>query len=295
MHHLFNWKRAASLVGLLSSTAILATTISLSSLSATAAEKPTPPSQQTTLSTYAKEHGDTRFNGHPGLTFPGNDGKSHTVSFDKYSFKIDGKRLHIWSAEFHYWRLPDIDGWRDLLQKVKASGFNAVSLYFFWGLHQSTENGEFRFDKNTVLDIDKLLTIAQEEGLYVIARPGPYVNAEISMGGLPAYMTNYSANLRSNDPKVKTASLSWLHAFNQMAKRHMITNGNGSIILYQAENELISEKKGDWLKTVTKFLREDGITVPLFVNDWGMGGRFKDLQTYGIDVWSYDSYPVGFN
>ena len=31
----------------------------------------------------------------------------------------------------------------------------------------------------------ELLTIAEEEGLYVIARPGPYINAEISMGASP--------------------------------------------------------------------------------------------------------------
>ncbi|MFD4371147.1 beta-galactosidase [Streptomyces sp. NPDC058486] len=32
---------------------------------------------------------------------------------------------------------------------------------------------------------DRLLTTAEKEGLYVIARPAPYNNAEAGMGGLP--------------------------------------------------------------------------------------------------------------
>src|SRR6266700_1268471 len=31
-------------------------------------------------------------------------GTPHTVSFDGYSFLIDGQRTYIWSGEFHYFR-----------------------------------------------------------------------------------------------------------------------------------------------------------------------------------------------
>ena len=33
-------------------------------------------------------------------------GSAHTVTYDGYSFKIDGKRVYLWSGEFHYFRLP---------------------------------------------------------------------------------------------------------------------------------------------------------------------------------------------
>src|SRR5262245_35439180 len=36
----------------------------------------------------------------------------HTVSYDRYSLIVDGQRLFLWSAEFHYWRLPSPDLWR---------------------------------------------------------------------------------------------------------------------------------------------------------------------------------------
>ena len=231
------------------------------------------------------------------ITFPGNDGKPHKVTFDKNSFMVDGQRLNVWSGEIHYWRAPDVNSWRDLFQKMRANGYNAVSLYFFWGLHQSKEGGPFDFSKGTIKDLDLLLTMAQEEGLYVIARPGPYVNAEISMGGLPAWMTNYSGGLRTTDPKVLAASKAWLHAFNQIASKHLVTKGGGSVLLSPVENELLSDNaaRGAFLKSLVAQVKSDGIDVPLFHNDYGLGGRFKNTSLYGTDFYAYDKYPVGFN
>lgn len=231
------------------------------------------------------------------ITFPGNDGKPHKVTFDKNSFMVDGQRLNVWSGEIHYWRAPDVNSWRDLFQKMRANGYNAVSLYFFWGLHQSKEGGPFDFSKGTIKDLDLLLTMAKEEGLYVIARPGPYVNAEISMGGLPAWMTNYSGGLRTTDPKVLAASKAWLHAFDQIASKHLVTKGGGSVLLYQVENELLSDNaaRGVFLKSLVSQVKSDGIDVPLFHNDYGLGGRFKNTSLYGTDFYAYDKYPVGFN
>src|ERR1700749_3077267 len=60
---------------------------------------------------------------------------THTVSYDHYSFIIDGRRTYLWSGEFHYFRLPSPDLWRDIFQKMKAAGFKAVSLYFDWDYH----------------------------------------------------------------------------------------------------------------------------------------------------------------
>ena len=245
---------------------------------------------------------------HPGLAsvtryeaadilFPGNDGRAHTVTFDKNSFMVDGTRLNVWSGEIHYWRLPDVNGWRDVFQKMRANGYNAVSLYMFWGMHQSEEGGDFDFTPGGVKDIDLLLTLAEQEGLYVIARPGPYVNAEISMGGLPAYMSNYGGGLRSTDARALAASKSWLSAVNAIIRRHQVTDGGGSVLLYQVENELTEANSADtaFLAELTRHVRADGITVPLFHNDWGLGGRMSDTSATGLDLYAYDSYPVGFN
>ncbi|WP_143180842.1 beta-galactosidase [Buchananella hordeovulneris] len=228
------------------------------------------------------------------VNFPGNDGKPHQVTWDKNSFFVDGQRLHVWSGELHHWRLPSPEHWRDIFQKLRAAGFNAVSLYFFHGLHQSQEGGAYDF--SGIKDIDRLLTMAKEEGLYVIARPGPYVNAEISMGGLPAYMSNYTQHSLRSVENLDSAK-EWLGKFNEIAKRHQVTDGGGSIIMYQAENELLGDEqwRKDFLRELTTFIKGDGITVPVFHNDWGMGGRFRNTQEVGTDFYAYDWYPAGFN
>lgn len=109
--------------------------------------------------------------------------RAHTVSIDGYSFLVDGKRTYLWSGEFHYFRLPSPDLWRDIFQKMKAAGFNSTSLYFDWGYH-SPKPGVYDF--SGVRDVDKLLDMAEEAGLYVIARPAPYINAEVDSGACPA-------------------------------------------------------------------------------------------------------------
>jgi hypothetical protein len=57
------------------------------------------------------------------------------ISFDNHSLILDGKPAVIWSSEFHYFRLPSPALWRDILQKMKASGFNTVAFYFALGYH----------------------------------------------------------------------------------------------------------------------------------------------------------------
>src|SRR6476469_10418083 len=69
---------------------------------------------------------------------------SHTVTFDGYSFMVDGKRTYLWSGEFHEFRLPSPDLWLDIFQKMRAAGFNATSLYFDWGYH-SPAPGKYDF------------------------------------------------------------------------------------------------------------------------------------------------------
>ena len=47
----------------------------------------------------------------------------------------------------HYWRVPDRERWRPILQKYRSGGLNAVRIYFHWGYHSPSE-GEYVFDGN---------------------------------------------------------------------------------------------------------------------------------------------------
>ncbi|WP_375289889.1 beta-galactosidase [Qipengyuania sp.] len=225
------------------------------------------------------------------------------VAFDGRSLLIDGERKIIWGSEMHYFRLPSPDLWRDILQKMKANGFNTVALYFDWGYH-SPKQGVYDF--SGIRDVDRLLTIAQEEGLYVITRAGPYVNAELSRGGYPGWMVNQRARARTDDPEYEAAGDEWLTRINAIIARHQINGdgkGNsGSVILHQIENELAvtTPKQRRYMDHLYAKAREDGITVPIFHNDQGRNGYWvpessdvPETVAGPTDMYAWDSYPGG--
>ena len=64
--------------------------------------------------------------------------------------------------------------------------------YVPWNLHEPEEGvydfGQGNRDFSMFLDLAKFLQMAQEEDLFVIFRPGPYICAEWDFGGLPRYI-----------------------------------------------------------------------------------------------------------
>lgn len=95
------------------------------------------------------------------------------VTFDNYSLFINGERAMIFSGEFHPYRLPVPSLWLDVFQKIKALGLNTVSFYLHWG---SLEGKRGDFNDEAALAIEPFFQAAQEAGLYLIARPGPYIS-----------------------------------------------------------------------------------------------------------------------
>ncbi|MFE9557735.1 beta-galactosidase [Streptomyces sp. NPDC006703] len=212
---------------------------------------------------------------------------SHTVGHDDHAFTIDGKPLSIWSGEFHYWRLPSPDAWRDVLQKMKAGGFNAASIYFDWDFH-SPKPGVYDF--TGVRDVDKLLDIAREVGIYVIARPGPYINAETDGGGFPGWLVTQRGKARTTAPDYLAAADEWLSKIDPILARHQLTNGTGTVIAYQVENEYYQDTADGhaYIKHLVDKAHADGITVPLTGNHNGVFAKELDID-------GSDSYPQGFN
>jgi beta-galactosidase GanA len=229
----------------------------------------------------------------PAVASPGSapvPGQTHTVSYDRYSFLLDGQRVWIWSAEFHYYRLPSPDLWRDQLEKLKATGFNAVSLYISWAYHSPAPGV---FDFTGVRDLDRLLDIAADAGLYVLARPGPYLNAELDSGGYPAWLSTVAGRARSNADSYQAAWEQWFDAVNPIIARHQFTNGTGSVILYQIENEYDGSDAA-YMEELKAAVRGDGITVPLFHNDKGRNLRWS-AGPGAPDVYATDTYPAAFD
>ncbi|MGO9840636.1 MAG: beta-galactosidase, partial [Candidatus Acidiferrales bacterium] len=99
-------------------------------------------------------------------------------------FLLNGKPFRIISGEMHYARIPR-DYWRARFRMAKAMGLNAVTTYVFWNTHEPRP-GVYDFSGN--LDVAEFIREAQQEGLYVILRPGPYACAEWEFGGFPAWL-----------------------------------------------------------------------------------------------------------
>jgi beta-galactosidase len=158
---------------------------------------------------------------------------THHFAVQGGQFTLDGQPFRVISGEMHYPRIPRAY-WRDRFRMAKALGLNAVTTYVFWNLHEPTP-GNFDFSDNN--DVAEFIREAQQEGLYVILRPGPYVCAEWEFGGYPAWLLkDHSMVVRSNDPKYVAAVDHWLMRLGQELAPLQIGNG-GPIILTQVENE----------------------------------------------------------
>ncbi|KAK6644429.1 hypothetical protein RUM43_000696 [Polyplax serrata] len=189
---------------------------------------------------------------------------------------MDGKPFQYVAGSVHYFRMPN-EYWRDRLRKVKAAGLNAVSTYVEWSQHEQVP-GEYNFEGD--LDIKRFIEIAQEEGLYVILRPGPYICAERDMGGLPYWlMTKYpNIKLRVKDADYERHVEKWMDLLLEKLS-HLLYGRGGPIILVQVENEYGSYScdynHTIWLRDLfKKHVKDDAV---LFTTD----GASYDLLKCG--------------
>ncbi|KAH8892873.1 family 35 glycosyl hydrolase [Thozetella sp. PMI_491] len=225
------------------------------------------------------------------------------VTWDKYSLSVNGQRVFINAAEFHYQRLPVPALWLDIFHKLKANGFNTVSIYFFWSYHSSAE-GVYDFE-SPGKNLQQLFDYAKEAGLWVIARAGPYCNAETNGGGLALWGSDGSlGKLRTSDETHHQAWLPWVQQIGKIIAANQITNG-GSVILNQIENELqetvhqANHTLVLYMEQIEQAFRDAGVIVPFTHNEKGMRAQSwsTDYQNVGgaVDVYGLDSYPGGLS
>jgi beta-galactosidase len=211
----------------------------------------------------------------------------HTFAIGTNDFLLDGQRLQIRCGEIHAARVP-MEYWRHRLQMAKAMGLNTVCAYLFWNLHEP-HPGEYVWTGQA--DDAEFCRIAQEEGLWVILRPGPYACAEWEMGGTPWWLLkNDDIKLRTRDPRYITAVKSYLKEVGRVLAPLQITHG-GPIIMAQVENEYgFFGKDTQYMDEIRKALVDAGFDVPLFEcnpPDVMRNGMLPDLfqaGNFGSDV-----------
>ncbi len=148
-------------------------------------------------------------------------------------FFLNAQPYQILSGEIHYARIPRAY-WRDRLKMAKAMGLNTISTYVFWNLHEPSP-GAYDFSGN--LDVAEFIRIAQQEGLNVILRAGPYACAEWELGGYPAWLlSNPKMVLRSNNSSFMVPATRWMMRLGKELAPLQMDRG-GPIIAVQLENE----------------------------------------------------------
>jgi beta-galactosidase len=217
----------------------------------------------------------------------------HTFGWKGEHFLLDGQPFQILSGEMHYARVPR-PYWRRRMRLMKAMGLNALTTYVFWNLHEP-KPGEFDFTGN--LDIAAFIRTAQEEGLWVILRPGPYICSEWEFGGFPAWLLAAPPmRVRSADPRFLQAASLYMQRVGRELAPLQIAHG-GPIIMVQVENEYGSfDSDKTYLRAVRQMIVDAGFDALLYTADGSQKlaeGTLPDVLS-AINFGASDSPEVEF-
>ena len=189
-----------------------------------------------------------------------------TFEIGDRAFLLNGEPFVIKAAELHYPRIPK-PYWEQRIKMCKAMGMNTICLYIFWNYHEPEEG---KFDFSGQKDIAAFCRLAQENGMYIIVRPGPYVCAEWEMGGLPWWLLKKKdIKLREHDPYFMERVQLFMDEIGKQLADLQISRG-GNIIMMQVENEYGSYGVNKpYVAAIRDMVRKAGFTdVPLFQCDW---------------------------
>jgi beta-galactosidase GanA len=164
------------------------------------------------------------------------EGLPYTVSYDARALTLSGQRALFLSGAMHPPRgSPEQwDGW---FAQARRNGLNMVQVYVFWNFHQPTED---TLDWGGRANLTDFVQRAAKANLFVNLRIGPYVCAEWTYGGIPAWLgLKPGVRFRQSNPIWQTAMERWFNVVvGAMAKARLFATQGGPIVLVQVENEL---------------------------------------------------------
>ncbi|CAE6444221.1 unnamed protein product [Rhizoctonia solani] len=254
------------------------------------------------------------------------NGRTGLVQWDGKSLVVKGQRIFLWSGEFHTFRLPSPELWGDILEKTKAAGFNAISVYVHWGLVNPAPG---KLDFSGFRALDPLFKLAMKSGLWVVLRPGVQLqlvtNPPFSGGGIPHWVTSEVAgHLRTNNTNYARAWEPYVDAIADILVKGNWQIGDttgGPVIAVQLENEYLAthspghKYKAPYMAALARRFVDRGIVVPLTYNDAYMGGNYATGEIgqceegeeeggengshgkgrCGVELYGVDSYPQRFD
>ncbi|PAW76945.1 MAG: hypothetical protein B9S32_13175 [Verrucomicrobia bacterium Tous-C9LFEB] len=177
------------------------------------------------------------------------------------AFLLNNRPFLIRCGEIHFSRVLR-EQWVHRLKMCRAMGLNTVCVYLMWNFHE-WERGHY--DWSGQADVAEFCRLAQQEGLWVLLRPGHYSCAEWEMGGLPWWLLkNKTIQLRSNDPEFLKPATAFLMEVGRVLAPLQVDRG-GPILMVQVENEYGSFGSDVvYMGTLRQSLLDAGFAVPLF-------------------------------
>jgi hypothetical protein len=206
-----------------------------------------------------------------------------SVTFDGRSFMLDGRRVWIVSGSIHYARVPR-ELWADRIHAAKLAGLNTVETPVFWNRHEPRP-GQFDFTGNN--DIRHFIELIGKAGLHCILRPGPFVDSDWELGGLPSWLLDIpGAELRSGSGPFLEAVSRYFTALAAQVRDLQVTSPGrgGPILLVQNEHAWTCGhdlKARAYLGELSRYLRESGFTVPAI----NANNLWQGIESE-IDCWS---------
>lgn len=196
-------------------------------------------------------------------------------------FLLDGKPHRILSGAIHYFRVHP-DQWADRIRKARLMGLNTIETYVAWNVHEP-RRGEW--DESGGRDLGRFLDLVAAEGMHAIVRPGPYICAEWTNGGLPVWLTaTPGIGLRRSEPQYLEALTAYLERVYAILAPRQVHRG-GPLVLVQIENEYGAYGADkEYLAQLVRITRDAGIEVPLTTVDQPQPRMLRDGGLPGLHV-----------
>ncbi|MEZ4221385.1 MAG: beta-galactosidase [Polyangiaceae bacterium] len=110
--------------------------------------------------------------------------RKHRAQLSTRGLVLGKNVVPLWAGAVHYFRL-EVATWRPALEAVKQLGFRLVDIYVPWAVHE-LEKGSHDFGHlDPRKDLRAFLDLCHELELFVVLRPGPHINAELTGFGIP--------------------------------------------------------------------------------------------------------------
>lgn len=212
------------------------------------------------------------------LNMGGKNPNGETIDVTSLYFTRAGKPWIGVMGEYHFVRDARENWYRELC-KMRAGGITVVATYLFWIYHEETE-GQFDFTGDR--DVRKFLMDAQQAGLDVIIRIGPWAHGECRNGAFPDWLLQKPYKLRDNNKDYMEKVRVWYEKIYEQVKGLFYQDG-GNIIGIQFENELTDN--AEHLLALKKLALEIGFHAPIYtVTGWN--------SAYGAKIPTDEVVPV---